>query len=75
MGFGGPHPTLFLGRTDARRTEKSRPFPNCAKALFQSETKSEAIDVKMIFSILMQIKFIILHCTHYLSSHWLRAYS
>ena len=35
-GSGARNPTLFSGRTDARRTEKSRPFPNCTKPLFQS---------------------------------------
>ena len=34
-----------------------RPFPICPKPLFQSEAKREAIGMKMIFFILMQIIF------------------
>ena len=35
-----------------------RPFPSCLKPLFQNEAKFNAIDMKMIFFILMQIKLI-----------------
>ena len=44
------------------------PFPSCTKPLFQREAKWEAIDMKMIFYIFMQIKLIITRKVLHLAS-------
>ena len=36
----------------------NRPFASCPKPLFHNEAKCEAIDMKILFFILMQIKLI-----------------
>ena len=58
---------LLLPRVNTIRNDHNMPpFPGCLKPLFQSEVKCEAIDMKMIFT-LMQIKLIftreVLHLT------------
>ena len=45
----------------------NRPFSSCLKLLFQTEAKCEAIDMKVIFS-LMQIKFIFTRKVLYIAS-------
>ena len=36
----------------------NRPFASCPKPLFHNEAKCEAIDMKILFFILMQIKLV-----------------
>ena len=43
---GGEHPGNGV---ELKMQDLNRPFPSCAKPLFQSEAKCETIDIEMFF--------------------------